>query len=320
MEKERVVQGRVIRPEDVRRIRELLREHPSWNRTRLSRELCAGWNWRTPTGQMKDMACRSLLLKLERKGEVRLPARERRSVNHLRHRAIPLVLHSTSPIVCALKDLRPIEVRPVRDRFEEELFASLVSQYHYRGYQGIVGENLKYMVVDRWNRSLACLLFGSAAWKTAPRDRYVGWDAQTRKRNLPLVTNNMRFLILPWVRVKSLGSHILGRVVQRVRQDWREKYGHPVDLLETFVEKERFRGTCYRAANWIYVGDTKGRTRNDRDHTIQVATKAVYLYSLVKRVRDRLREGSPVSEREGKRVGEAGRDSEGLQSGPASGR
>jgi len=145
---------------------------------------------------------------------------------------------------------------------------------------------MKYMVFDKEGRPLACLLFGSAAWKTAPRDDFIGWDADTRRRNLRFLTNNMRFLILPWIKVPHLASHILGRVARGISSDWIKKYNHPIYMLETFVEKERFRGTCYRAANWIYVGQTKGRSRNDRYSTLKVPIKDIYLYPLTKRFRE----------------------------------
>ena len=142
---------------------------------------------------------------------------------------------------------------------------------------------MKYMVFDRGHNPLACLLFGSSAWKCAPRDDFIGWDAKTRKSNLKFLTNNMRFLIFPWVRVPHLASHILGRVVRRISSDWMAKYGHPLYLLETFVEWQRFRGICYRAANWIYAGQTKGRSRNDRYATLKVPVKDIYLYPLTRR-------------------------------------
>jgi hypothetical protein len=179
----------------------------------------------------------------------------------------------------------------VRDGYDLSLFRTFLSKYHYLGYSGSVGENLKYLVFDRQGRPLACLLFGSAAWKTAPRDRYIGWDDLARRRNLALVTNNMRFLIMPWVKVAHLASYVLGYVSRRICSDWEERYGHPVHLLETFVDTELFRGTCYRAANWIYVGQTKGRTRNDRNTRIRMPLKDMYLYPLDRHAFKMLRGG-----------------------------
>lgn len=158
----------------------------------------------------------------------------------------------------------------------------------YLGYRGAVGENIKYLIRDAHGRPLACLLFGSAAWKTAPRDAFIGWNYRSREGNLRYLTNNMRFLILPWVRVPHLASHILSRIARRIRQDWEEKYGHPIYVLETFVDRSLFRGVCYRSANWILTGQTKGRTRNDRNHAIHAPIKDVYVYPLIKDFRRRL--------------------------------
>jgi hypothetical protein len=166
-----------------------------------------------------------------------------------------------------------------------------MDRYHYLGLQNTVGENLKYLVTDGAGREVACLLFGSAAWSCKPRDAFIGWDRETRRRNLQRLSNNTRFLILPWVRVPHLASHVLSRIVRRLRADWVERYGHPLDLVETFVDRERFRGTCYRAANWVHVGETTGRSREDRHHTLQVPVKDVYVYPLRPDFRDLLCEG-----------------------------
>ena len=274
------IQGRVVTPRDLETIRQLIEENPAWHRTRLSRELCTRWGWNRANGSPKDMACRTLLLKLERMGLLRLPARRGPSVNGFRNRSIRWVPHAIDPIVGALEELQPIAVHPVQDHADHERFACLLARYHYLGYRGTVGENLKYLALDRRGRPLACLLFGSAAWKVAPRDAFIGWRLSVRRWNLPYITNNMRFLIVPWVRVPQLASYVLARIARRVRRDWEERYGHPVYLLETFVERDRFRGTCYRAANWTSVGMTTGRTRNDSRHRIEVPVKEVFVYPL----------------------------------------
>lgn len=286
-----VSQGRAITSNDVRLIRRLMEENPSWHRTRLSRELCTIWSWRAASGQYKDMACRSLLLKLEKKGHIVLPPRIKSAHNSLRNRQIQFVLHPKLPLHVDFKALGSIHVEPIQTPDREALFSTLLSSYHYLGYTGAVGENIKYMAFDRDANPLACLLFGSAAWKTEARDTFIGWDAETRKHNLHLITNNMRFLILPWVRVPHLASHILGRIGKRISADWTNKYSHPIHLLETFVDHQRFRGVCYKAANWRYVGQTKGRSRNDRHHTIQVPVKDIYLYPLTKDFQEALRGG-----------------------------
>jgi hypothetical protein len=287
MDETTTLQGRGITQEDIELVRRLIESDPSQNRSRISRELCLLWNWRAANGRIKDMACRTLLLKLEQRGHITLPGR-RCPGRGSRKLTIPCVPHKTAPITRSLSDLEPVSVEMVEDTDLLSLFQCLLSRYHYLGFRTTVGENIKYMVFDREQNPLACLLFGSAAWKCAPRDDFIGWNAETRKANLHLVTNNMRFLILPWVRVPHLASHILGRVGRRISSDWVAKYGHPVYLLETFVERDCFRGICYRAANWICVGQTTGRSRNDRYATLKVPVKDIYLYPLTKRFREAL--------------------------------
>lgn len=287
MKKVMVVQGRKITPDDIQLIQQLIADNSSWGRTRLSKELCRLWNWRNLKGQIKDMACRSFLLKLERAGRILLPALKRDSARVFRNRSIASVPHLTEEISDSLKTLLPLQVIKVSPRTKDyALFCCLLSRYHYLGYKGIVGENIKYLVRSCSGRPLACLLFGSAAWKTTPRDSFIGWNSLTRKQKLSYITNNMRFLILPWVKVPHLASHILSRISRRLSSDWIAKYGHPIYLLETFVDRTRFRGICYRAANWILVGQTKGRTRNDRDHIIKTPVKDIYVYPLSKKFRE----------------------------------
>jgi len=276
-----VMQGRAIGPAELEQVRGLLGSHPEWSRYRLSRELCRVWNWRSLTDQVKDMAARSLLLKLEERGLVALPARRRLSPNRMRHKQIRRLTHPTDPITGALSELRPLQILELSQQPEAwPVFDSLLHQYHYLGYTSPVGQNVKYLVRDRQGQPLACLLFGAAAWKTQGRDDFIGWTAAQRQAQLHQVANNSRFLILPWVRVPELASHILGRVARRIAADWQGRYGHQVALLETFVERERFRGSCYRAANWRCVGQTRGRTRQDRQHVLQTPVKDVWVYPL----------------------------------------
>jgi hypothetical protein len=289
METAKIIQGRCITPSDVALVRGLLGGNPSWNRSRLSRELCARWDWRNEKGRLKDMACRTLLLKLERQGQIHLPARQRPSPNAHRNRQITEVPHDCTPIESDLSALRALRIEPLNSSDEElALFKFLLHRYHYLGLRNCVGENLKYMVRDQAGRPLACMLFGSAAWKAKSRDAFIGWDSQTRERNLPLLSNNTRFLILPWVRVPHLASHLLAQVCRALPGDWMQKYGHPIHLLETFVERERFRGTCYRAAGWRHVGATAGRSRNDVQATMSVPVKDIFLYPLNADFRGRL--------------------------------
>ena len=284
-----VIQGRELHAEDIGLIRNLLAEHPEWGRTRLSEELCRRWEWRNAQGRIKDMACRTLLLKLERAELIRLPKRRGPSSNGLRNHNAPPVAHATEPIRCALRDLRPLTVSVVEPGSEElGLFNCLLGRYHYLGHRNTVGENIRYLARDRVGRPLGCVLFGSAAWKCAARDAWIGWDRSARERNLGLLTNNTRFLVLPWVTVPHLATHLLGLIARRIRADWQAKYGHPVHALETFVDRSRFAGTCYRAANWVRLGETQGRTRNDGKRRIRVSVKDVYLYPLIKDFRREL--------------------------------
>jgi len=284
-----VIQGRELHAADIGLIRFLLAEHGDWCRTRISEELCRRWDWRNGQGRFKDMAARALLLKLERAGLIQLPKRRCPSSNGFRNRNPPLVAHATEPIRCTLRELRPLGVSIVEPgSADPRLFNCLLSRYHYLGHRNTVGENIRYLVRDRAGRPVGCALFGSAAWKCAARDAWIGWDRSRREANLGFLTNNTRFLVLPWVTVPHLASHLLATLARRVRADWQAKYGHPVHALETFVDRDRFRGTCYQAANWVRLGSTQGRTRNDRNHRIRVSVKDVYLYPLSKGFRREL--------------------------------
>lgn len=285
------INGQKVAP-NLRDIQRLMDENPDWGRTRLSQELCKLWNWQGLTGQLKDMACRTMLLKLERRGCIKLPARQRKSTNAYRNVTLPSVSYSTEAINCSLQSLRPLQVSVIHQNTADlDLFRVLLSAHHYLGLRNTVGENMKYIIRDQIGRPLSCALFGSAAWKTESRDQFIGWDTATRERNLMYLTNNTRFLIFPWVTVPHLASHILSQLSRRLSSDWAAKYGHPIYLLETFVERERFRGICYQAANWICTGQTKGRTRNDRYTTIQAPVKDVYVYPLHKHFRRELCNG-----------------------------
>jgi hypothetical protein len=236
---------------------------------------------------LKDMAARTLLVKLGQRGLLELPARRQVPTNRMRCGARMAILEPAEPIACALAELPPLSVEEVSGRPAERAWIrGALAQLHYLGFGGAVGQNVQYLVRDGRQRPLACAVFGAAAWKCQDRDRFIGWSAEQRQRNLGLIANNSRFLILPWVKVPHLGSWIWGRVAGRIARDWRAKYGHPVVLLETFVERERFRGTVYRAANWQKVGVTAGRTRQDRHTCIQVAVKDIYVHPLCRRFRE----------------------------------
>jgi hypothetical protein len=298
-----LVQRRRIGASELGWIRELMAAHPPWGRSHLSIHLAQRWNWRNAVGQLKDMAARSLLLKLERRGLLCLPPRQRPGTAN--HRACRIALEPELPLprisqvrLCsALAPLRPLRVRPVDNEEGRRDFTRLLQQHHYLGYYRPVGENLPSVVESRCGRPLACALFGAAAWKCAPRDRFIGWGPQVRQEHLPSIANNMRLLILPWVEVPQLASHLLGTLARRVSGDWQRKYGHGIYLLETFVEHERFAGTAYRAANWIHLGQTQGRGHQGPDPRIPSASiKDIYLWPLHPRFRQLL-QGATPSER-----------------------
>ncbi len=283
-----LLQGRYVSTDDIGLIRELIAEHPSWHRTRFSQELCRRWGWTNAKGCLKDMAARSVLRKLDAQGLIELPAAVRSANNAFRHRIDARVRVDRSPITGSLEAVKPVRVTPVVDRAQGALFRALLAAHHYLGYAGPVGENLRYLAFDRQDRPLGCLLFGAAAWRVACRDRFIGWDHTARGQGLSRIANNMRFLILPWVRVPHLASHLLGQVSRRLSTDWQRQYGHRITLLETFVDTQRFSGTCYAAANWQRVGETTGRSRNSRHKHPQVPIKAVWLYPLGKHFRAQL--------------------------------
>jgi hypothetical protein len=275
-----VAQGRALSAADLDHIRSLIGGHPEWSRWRLSRELAQHWGWTNAVGELKDMSCRQLLGRLDDKGLIQLP--ERRSPPGSRSRRQRAVVdHDVTPIVGTLCDLGVVTVRNVRHRDPDEaLVLHLLERYHYLGYTYTIGENLRYIVRDQRGRPLAVAVWGSAALKVKPRDQWIGWDERARLQRLSLVVNNTRYLILPWVRVPHLASHLLARMTRRISADWQERYGHPVVLAETFVQVDRYPGTCYRAANWQAVGITTGRTRRDRFTTIQTPRKLVLVIPL----------------------------------------
>jgi len=295
-----VIQGRRIGAEELAQVKGVLAAQPGWSRWRVSVELARLWDWRTHTGQLKDMAARTLLLKLDQRGWIDLPPRRRASPNRMRHKQMPVLEQPLCEELLGglLSGWLPLTVREVSAPAaagERALFEVLLHRHHYLSHRSPVGENLQYLVRERGGRPVACLLFGAAAWQCADRDRHIGWDAATRAEHLHLLTNNTRFLILPWVRVPHLASHVLSRVTRRLSADWQRKYGHPIYLLETFVQRDRFAGTCYQAANWLRVGQTKGRTRQDApdgQHQ-QTALKDIYLYPLHPRFAQRLRGANP---------------------------
>jgi hypothetical protein len=278
------VQGRTLTGDDLRELRALIAQHPEWHRTALSLHLCQLWNWRNAAGQIKDMAARTLLLKLAARGLIELPPPQRRTRRPCAQ-APPMVQEpwlalSPEPIQEPLTSLQPIGLELADTRPRRQQVRQWLAQYHYRGFHGAVGENVQYLAKDRHGRELAVMVFGAAAWKVADRDRFIGWSVQQRAEHLGAVANQQRFLILPWVRVPHLASHLLVLAARRLAGDWQNRYGHRVWLIETFVEQERFAGTSYRAAGWICLGQTTGRTRQDRQRTLQSPVKALWVRPL----------------------------------------
>src|ERR1700689_4392585 len=240
-------------------IRQFIADHPQLSRWKLSRQLCEAWQWKQANGALRDMVCRGLLLALDRAGEIQLPPVRRAVRNRLAERERPeFVIPDNRPVCGPLGSITPLEFVQVRRTADEPLFNSLLEQYHYLGYEQPVGEHLKYLV-KAGGQAIACLAWSSAPRHLKLRDRYIGWNDESRERNVHLLAYNTRFLILPWARVDHLASHILGYMAKRVPQDWQRLYAHPIYWLETFVDTSRFRGTCYRAANWQIIGTTAGR-------------------------------------------------------------
>ena len=283
------IQGRPCGPAELGELRTWIGDHPGWSRYRLSRELCARWQWVRPNGQMADMAARSFLLKLHERDLIRLPPRHRASPNRMRHRRLECVPLDRRPLVGELGSLGRLSLHEVSaDPPRRALFETLLAQEHYLGYRSAVGENLKYLLCNEAGRPLAAWLFGAAAWRCAARDRWIGWSEAQRAAGLGRLTNNTRFLIPAWVQVASLASWGWSRVRRRLVADWQAKYGHRIELVETFVDQSRFRGACYAASNWVEVGTTQGRSRGDRHRQLQVPVKTVYVHPLRRDFRERL--------------------------------
>ena len=281
--------GREIRAPEVAFLRQLIAENPALSRRALSARVCEAWNWVQPNGQLRDMVCRSLMLKLHRQGHIELPAPKFKAINNaIRHRRVaqsaPL---DTTPVEGSLASLGSLEVRLVRRAEGEDVFAQLLKEHHYLGYSRPVGEHLKYLILAG-GRPVACLGWSSAPLKLDLRDGFVGAPKEAYRHNLHLIAYNTRFLIVPWVRVPHLASHVLGRVARRISADWQGLYNHPIHLLESFVDTERFRGTCYRAANWIRVGRSEGRGTKSVHGAKPTSIKDLLVYPLGKDFRQKL--------------------------------
>jgi hypothetical protein len=278
--------------DDLAAVRALIAQHPDWHRTALSRHLCELWNWRNGAGRLKDMAARTLLLKLHARGLIELPPPRTRTG---RPRAQPPPLWqpeslpwTPTPIDSPLESLQPVSLALAHTTELRRRVGQLLAQYHYRGFNGAIGENVQYLAQDVRGRELAVMVFGAAAWKVAVRDQFIGWSMEQRQQHLGAIANQQRFLILPWVRVAHLASHLLALSTRRLSVDWQARYGHPLWLMETFVEVDRFAGTAYQAAGWLHLGQTTGRTRQDRQRTLQSPLKSVWVRPLHPAFRQRL--------------------------------
>ena len=285
---------RPITESEVIFIRALISAHPGSSRRNLSKRLCEAWMWVQANGALRDMVCRGLMLALHRAGFIELPPVRRVIVNPLVQRARPApVVVDETPMRAGLREIGPLELRQVRRTPDEALFNGLTEQHHYLGYTRPVGEHLKYLVCAQ-GRPIACFAWSSAPRHLGPRDRFIGWSPKARLANIHLVAYNTRFLILPWVTVPHLASHLLGRVARELSADWQRLYGHPIHYLETFVDPQRFRGTCYVAANWIQLGVTTGRGKDAPSNKPTRPVKNILGYPLTRDFRRLLaRTGTP---------------------------
>jgi len=281
------IRKRTINEAETRNIQATINKHWTKGRKHISKVLCRQWNWKQPNGQLKDMACREILLTLKRKDLIVLPPRLKNANNHKRNKTIFKIDIDQTPLKRDISLLPPVELKMVRGTDSELFYNSLVHYHHYLGYRQIVGNHLKYIAYIG-EQPIACIGWGSAAWSVKSRETFVGWNKKTKENNLHFVANNTRFLILPWVFVKCLASKILALNAKRISHDWLNVYNHPLYLLETFVEKNRFKGTCYKAANWICTGQTKGIAKKGHDHLFHGNIKDVYLYPLRKDFRKKL--------------------------------
>ena len=280
--------GRKLNDDDIAFIQSVIAANPAASRRALSQKLCQAWNWMQSNGTLSDMICRSLMLELERAGQIVLPPVRWINPNPLAQRRKPDLLHiDTTPWRANLSAVRPLEFRLVRRTAEEPLFNGLLEHYHFLGYTQPVGEHLKYMVCGA-GRVVACLAWSSAPRHLGPRDRFIGWTAEARRRNIRFIAYNTRFLIPPWIQVPHLASHILGRMPLVLSRDWARIYGHPIYFLETFIDPARSRGTCYRAANWIPLGLTTGRGKDSQSKKPNRSIKEVLGYPVWKRFRELL--------------------------------
>jgi len=280
--------GRLFTGKEIGRIRQLITSDRKLNRAQLSRIVCDEFNWLRPDGRSKEMSCRVAMLRMERDGLITLPPPQKGNGNGKTRPRLTSISEPQEAVSLPAGALGKLLFRPVNTPDDSKLWNELIERYHYLGYKPLPGAQIRYMVFGNSHLLLAALGFGAAAWTVAPRDRFIGWTAQQRKHNLHLVVNNARFLILPWVTSHNLASRILAGIARQLPHDWQERYNYKPTLLETFVEQKRFRGTCYRAANWTHVGQTQGRGKLDRQNRYSLPVKDIFLYPLDKHFRQTL--------------------------------
>jgi Domain of unknown function (DUF4338) len=283
--------GRLFSGPELEWIGEIAQDYAGLGVTEIARTVCELLGWKRANGRLKDQECRQLLGRLRDQGRLTLPSVRNSGPRGPRHIQLSEASAPQASLEGSAGEFAPLELQVVQSRSESRLWTELIERYHYLAYRVPVGANLRYIVRSRRSgeQVLACLLWSSPAWRMAPRDQWIGWNQQQRAQNLPWLVNNSRFLILPWVRVRRLASKILGQCARQLPSDWEFRYGYRPLLLETLVDARRFRGTCYRAANWIRVGQTQGRGRMDSQHrTHGLAPKDIYLYPLCRNVQQQL--------------------------------
>jgi len=274
--------GRVFSPEELAQIRLLIKHNPEFNRTRLSEEVCRMFQWFKPDSKLKDMSCRVAMLRMEKDGLIRLPPSTRKKQPVKKIEFTPAT-DPQNPIMCSVNQLPQLHLQIVT-KTTSALWNEYIERYHYLGHSPLPGAQLRYFITAG-EQIVALTGFGAAAWQTAPRDQFIGWTHDQRKKNLYLIVNNARFLILPWIQSKNLASKILSLTIRHLPKDWGERYNIRPVLMESFVQKNRFAGTCYKAANWIKAGETKGRGKLGPAGKISVPIKDVWVYPLDKKFR-----------------------------------
>ena len=277
--------GRNFSAGDLSSIRRLIADNPQSSRAALSRIVCDKLSWNRPDGRLKDMSCRVAMLRMQDDGLIKLPpARNGNNNGKNYRRRTQRAQPDPAPFLTPVHHLKSLRIEPVSDPDQSHLWNEYIDRYHYLGYQPLPGAQIRYFARDG-DRTLALLGFGAAAWKTAPRDQFIGWTREQRRRQLHLVINNARFLILPWVHSRNLASKILAMTTRRIADDWQRHYDYRPAMLETFVETPRFDGTCYRAANWIHLGQTKGRGKLEKQHKAPLPIKSIWVYPLARNYR-----------------------------------